>query len=59
MPPARMNNVCETSGPRKWKNIFGKSIVIRFLVIKYLPARIRKLYLFYTKNIVAKLSFIY
>ena len=24
MPPARMNNVCETNGPRKWKNIFGK-----------------------------------
>ena len=24
MPPARMNNVCETNGPRKWKNIFGR-----------------------------------
>ncbi|XP_071516569.1 potassium voltage-gated channel protein eag-like [Panulirus ornatus] len=25
MPPARMNNKCETNGPRKWKNIFGRN----------------------------------
>ncbi|XP_069971816.1 potassium voltage-gated channel protein eag isoform X6 [Penaeus vannamei] len=25
MPPARMNNICETNGPRKWKNIFGRN----------------------------------
>lgn len=24
MPPARMNNISETNGPRKWKNIFGR-----------------------------------